>query len=62
MKMPNKQELQQIAFNHLTNIHVRNFMNIYKNFTPKPYSVLVIDGTIALENTLRFRKNLSKKI
>ena len=36
MKIPNKQELQQIVFNHLSDIGYENFMNLYKKCTPKP--------------------------
>ena len=31
MKIPNKQELWQIAFNHSLDIDFRDFMNLYKN-------------------------------
>ena len=41
-------------------------MNLYKKCTAKPYSFLVIDGTIdanlASDNPLRFRKNLLERI
>ena len=30
MKIPNKQELQQMLFNHLSDIDFKDFMNIYK--------------------------------
>ena len=62
MKIPNKQELQQIAFNHSSDINLKNFMNLYKKCTEKPYSFLVIDATLASDNHLRFRKNLSKRM
>ena len=58
MKIPKKQELQQIAFNHSSDINFKNFMNLYKKCTAKPYSFLVIDATLALDNPSRFRKNL----
>ena len=32
MKIPNKQELQQIAFNHSSDIDFENFMNQYKKY------------------------------
>ena len=38
MKIPNKQELQQIAFNHSLDIDFKDFMNLYKKCTAKPYS------------------------
>ena len=37
MKIPNKQELQQIAFNHSSDIDFKGFMNRYKKCTAKPY-------------------------
>ena len=38
MKVPNKQELQQIAFNHSSDIDFKDFINLYKKCTAKPYS------------------------
>ena len=48
LKTPNKQELQQISFNHPSNIE---FMNLYKNCTTKPYSALVICPTLVSDST-----------
>ena len=62
MKIPNKGELQQISFNHSSDIDCRDFMNFYKKCTAKPYSFLVIDATLALDNPLHFRKNLLERI
>ena len=42
MKIPKKQELQQFAFNHSSDIDFREFMNLYNKNTAKPYTVLVI--------------------
>ena len=39
MKIPNKRELQQIAFNHSSDIDFQDFMNLYKKCTTKPYQV-----------------------
>ena len=36
MKIPNKKELQQIAFNHSSDINFKDFMNLYKKCTAKP--------------------------
>ena len=58
MKIPNKRELQQIAISHSPDIDFKNFVNIYKNCTDKPYSFLVNDTTFTSDNPLRFRKNL----
>ena len=60
MKIPNKLELQNIAFNHSLDIDIKDFMNLYKKCTAKPYYFLVIDATLASDN--RFRKNLSERI
>ena len=62
MKIPNKRKLQQIAFNHSSDIDFQDFMNLYKKYTAKPYSLLVIDNTLASDNYLRFRKNLLERI
>ena len=43
MKIPNKQELQQFAFNHSSDIDFKDFMNLYKKCTEKPYPFLFID-------------------
>ena len=47
LKIPNKRELQQIAFNHSSGIDIQEFMNLYKKRTEKPYYFLVIDTTLA---------------
>ena len=60
MKIPNKRELQQIAFNHSSDI--RDFMNLHKKYIANPFSFLVIDATLASDNPLRLRKNILEKI
>ena len=45
MKIHNKQELQKITFNHSSDIDFKDFMNLYKKCTAKPYSFLVIGAT-----------------
>ena len=49
MKISNKREFQQISFNHSSE-------------TAKPFSLLVNDTTLASDNVLLFRKNLSEII
>ena len=58
-KIPNKRELQQTAINHSSDINTKDFANNYRKCTSKPYSFLVNDTTLASNNPLRFRKNLS---
>ena len=57
-KILNKRELQQIAINHSSDISTNDFANIYRKYTDELYSFLVNDTTFALNNPLRFRKNL----
>ena len=49
IKTQNKWELPQLAFNYSSDIDFRDFMNLYKKCTAKPYSLLVIDSTLASE-------------
>ena len=38
----------------------KDFINIYKETIAKPFYFLVIDTNVAIDHTLRFRKNLSE--
>ena len=60
IKIPNKRELQQIAFNYSSDIDFKDFI-FYKKCIAKPYSFLVIDGTIASDIPKHFRKNFSER-
>ena len=62
MKIPNKRELQQIAFNHLSDIDFKDFMNLYKKCTAKPYYFLVTDATLTSDSPSRFRNNILERI
>ena len=62
MKIPNKRELQQITSNYSWDIDFRDFMNLYKKCTAKPYSFSVIDTILALDNFIRFRKNILERL
>ena len=61
MKIPNKRKRQQIAFNHSSDIDLKDFPNQYKKCTAKPYSFLVIDATLAPDNHLHFKKKPFRK-
>ena len=61
-KIPSKRELEQIAFNHSSDIDFQDFMNLYKKCTAKPYSFLVTGSTLAAENPSRFRKIIQERI
>ena len=62
MKSPNKRELQQIAFNHSSDIDFQDFTSLYKKCAAKPHYFLAIGTTLASDNPLRFRKNLVERI
>ena len=62
MKIPNKWELQQTAFNHSSDIDFKDFINLYKKCNAKSYSFLVIDATLTSDNLLLYRMNLSERI
>ena len=47
MKIPNKTELQQTAYNHSTDIGFKDFMKLYKDYTKEPYSFSVNDTTLS---------------
>ena len=55
-KILNKRELQQAAINHSSGISTKGFTNIHRKRTVEAYSFLAKDTTLALDNSLRFRK------
>ena len=42
MKIPNKRELQQNAFNHSSDIEFKDFMNVYRNVLQSQILFLVL--------------------
>ena len=46
MKIPNRGKLQIIVFNHLSDIEFKDFTNLYKKWTAKPCSFLVVAATV----------------
>ena len=56
IKILNKRELQQIAFNHSSDIGFKGFMHIYESIQQSDV-FLVIDIILASDNSSRFRKN-----
>ena len=58
MKTLNIRELQQSAFNYSSDIELKDIINLYEKCTAKPYSLVVIDATLASDNPSRSRKNL----
>ena len=62
MKTSNKRELQQMVYNHSSDIAFKGFLNLYKKCNAKPYSFLVIDAILASDNSSHFKKNLLERI
>ena len=58
MKINNRRELQNIAFNHSADIDYQDFMKICKECTKEPFNFLTIDTTLPASDSLRFRKNV----
>ena len=56
MKIRNKEELQQIELNHVSDIDCKDFRQIYEKYTREPYSFLVNETTLPADNPLRFIK------
>ena len=59
MKIHSRKELQNIAFNNSTDMDYKDFLKNYRNCTKEPYSFLVIDATLPVNNPMRFRNNFS---
>ena len=57
-KILNKRELQQISFNLSSYIDSQDFMTLYKICNARRYTFLVIDTTLASDNSSRFRESL----
>ena len=61
-KTSNGRKLQRIASNNSSDIDFKDFLSLYKKCTEKPYFFLVMDATLASDNSLSFRKNLVERI
>ena len=55
MKIPNKWELQQVAFNHSSDIDFKDFINLYKKCIVQLYSFLVINAALASDTLVSER-------
>ena len=61
MKIQNKRELQQSAFDDLSDFALKGFMNLYKNVLQN-HIFLMFHITLVSDNALCFRKNLIERI
>ena len=55
-KVPNKREFHQIPINQSSDISTKDFINLYRKCTGKPYYFLVIDTTLPSDKPIMFRK------
>ena len=64
MKIPNKPEIQQIAFNDLSDIDFKDSQKVLQKFLQEDYckTIFFIDATLASVNLSRFRKNILEEI
>ena len=44
-----------------SDVGFQDFLSLYKKFTAKPYSFLVVDITLVSDNPLRFRKKFLER-
>ena len=58
MTIPSKRKIQQIAFNHSLDIDLQDVMRPCKKCTTKSYSFIIIDTTLASDNSSHFRNKL----
>ena len=57
MKIQSKKELQNFAQENSGDIDFKDFFKIYKDYTSKPYSFMIVDTTVRSGGPIRFRKN-----
>ena len=57
MKIQSRKELENIAQENSGDIDFKDFLKIYKDYTSKPYSCMIIDTTVPSGNPMRFRNN-----
>ena len=57
IKINNKRELENIAWNHSADIDYKDFVDIYRECTKETFSFLTIDTTFPASDPLKFRNN-----
>ena len=62
MKINNRRELKNIAFDHSADIDDEDFVKIWRECRKEPYNFLVIDTTLPASNPLRSRKPLLESL
>ena len=62
MKIPNKKGIQEISFNHLSDVDCQDFVNLEKKLYFKTIFLLVVDTPFTSDSFLHFRKNLLEGI
>ena len=62
MRINNRRELKNIAFDHSADIDDEDFVKICRECRKEPYNFLAIDTTLPASNPLRSRKHLLESL
>ena len=62
MRINNRRELKNIAFDHSADIDDEDFVKIWRECRKEPYNFLVIDTTLPASNPLISRKPLLESL
>ena len=57
IKIQSRKELQNIGQENSGDINFKDFLKVYKDYTSKPCSCMIINTTVPSGNPMRFRKN-----
>ena len=56
-KINSKKELRNIANDNSADLEYKDFLKLYRHFTSKPYSFMIIDETLPSNNPNKYRDN-----
>ena len=56
-KINNKKELQNIADDNSADLEYKDFLKLYRHFTSKPYSFMIIDETLPSNDPNKYQDN-----
>ena len=58
MKITNKREIKHITSNRSSDIELKDFLKLHKNYSKEPFSFLLSDTILSTDNPLIFMKNV----
>ena len=62
MKIPNQREVQQRGINFTSDTDCKDYINLYKKCTAKPYSYIASNAILASDNPLHLRSNYLERM